>query len=149
MKHQYLFLRENAPLNARSVVYHVWVGCSDHEQKLLAQVAHECKFHGWTLRRWDESIDMYLLVESERVFTDSGILNFGFSSADLTISELRELVYSGCWDSFESTICVTQSYLHMLREARPDLYRRRILNPKSEVSRPPLRKNLSSVSQHL
>lgn len=147
MKKQYLFRHENVPMHVNSVVYHVWVGTSEREQKFLAQVKHESQFAGYTIQQWDESVDMWLLVESERVFSGAGLINFGFVRADLTISELRELCFSKCWKSFESAIPLSQSFLRMFREARPDLYSRKNLSGTVRSRALLTRKNLSSVNQ--
>lgn len=144
MKKQYLFRHENVQLHANSVIYHVWVGSCEREQKMLAQMKYEANHRGWTLQLWDESIDMWLLVESERVFASCGILNFGFVRADLQIAELRELAYSGCWESYEKSIPISQAFLRMLREARPDLYSRHSLSEYSKSCALLKRKNLSS-----
>lgn len=145
MKKQYLFRHENCPLHPQSVIYHVWVGESEREQKLLAQVKYEAFHRGYTIQLWDESVDMWLTVEADRVFSTAGILNFGFSRADLSITELRELCYSMAWANFESRLTISQNFLRMLREARPDLYSRGSLNKKTKSCALLKRKNLSQV----
>lgn len=143
MKHKYLFRRENAPLNPRSTIYVVWVGESEREQKFLAQVKHEAFHSGYSIQLWDESVDLWLELESERVFASAGILNFGFSRAEVTISELRELCFWSCWESFESQLVISQAKIRMLRESRPDLYAAKSSANKIKSCALLRRKNLS------
>lgn len=143
MKSQYLFRHENQPLSVASVIYHVWVGTSEHEKKLFEQVRYEAQHYGYTLRLWSEDVDFWLLLEAERVFSEAGILNFGFQRADVTITELRELCYSHCFESFERTLSVSSAFTRMLRHARPDLYRRKSLSSNTKAFASPIRKNLS------
>lgn len=147
MKKQYLFRHENRELHPDSVIYHLWVGTSEREQKLLAQVKYEAFHNGYTLQLWDESVDMWLMVQAEQVFSSAGILNFGFTRADVTVAELRELCYSHLWESYESRLYVTQAFTRMLCEARPDLYRRHSLSDNSKSCALLRRKNLSQVQE--
>lgn len=145
MKKQYLFRHENCPLHPKSVIYHVWVGESEREQKLLAQVKYEAFHRGYTLQLWDESVDMWLTVESDRVFSAAGILNFGFTRADISVAQCRELCYSQGWVNFEAGLVISRAFLRMLREARPDLYCRSTLSEKTKSGAFLKRKNLSYV----
>lgn len=143
MKHKYLFRRETGPLNTNSTIYVVWVGESEREQKLLAQVKHEAFHSGYTIKLWDYSVALWLDLESERVFSGAGLLNFGFSRVEVTISELRELCFSSCWESFESQLVISQAKLRMLRESRPDLYAANSSNRNTRSCALLKRKNLS------
>lgn len=143
MKHKYLFRRENAPLNPNSTIYIVWVGESEREQKFLAQVKHEAFHSGYTIQLWDESVALWLDAESDRVFSSAGILNFGFSRAEITISELRELCFSHNWETFESMLVISQAKIRMLRESRPDLYAAKSSNRNTRSCALLKRKNLS------
>lgn len=143
MKRKFYLHRENEPMKSDTVVYRVWIGESVREQKILTRLMAWAFAQGATLRTWSEDIDYYLQYESERIFGDNGILNFGFVSVDLTASEMLYLVESQNWDIFEKNITTPKAFFQQMMTLYPghllpkDLPRK---NPSVLAER---RKNLS------
>ena len=124
MKKQYLFLRENADLHSASVIYHVWVGDSERDQKCLAKCQQFANQHHCTFRQWSEDIDYWLDLEADRVFNAVDLLIFGFARVDLSIQGLRDLCRHQCWEAFESRSAMTTQLFAMIATFRPDLTRK-------------------------
>lgn len=68
-----------------------------------------------TLQQWSEDIDFYLTLESERVFPASGILNFGFVSANISVADALDHAQRDDWDSFENNLATGKPYFHMVQ----------------------------------
>lgn len=113
MKRKFFLHRQNEPMQADTVVYQVWCGESVREQRKLAALMSWAFQTGATLRQWSEDIDYYLMLESERVFPDNGLLNFGFVSASLSIADALALSEANDWDIFEKNLATAKSYFHM------------------------------------
>lgn len=123
MKRKFFLHRQNEPMKSNTVVYRVWIGESVREQRILTQLMAWAFEQHATLMSWSEDIDFYLLVESERVFNDAGIINFGFSTADLTASEALTLAKSGNWDLHEKTLSASKSFIYQMNTLSPSRLR--------------------------
>ena len=123
MKRKFFLHRQNEPMKSDTVVYRVWIGESVKEQRMLTQLMSWAFRTGATLRTWSEDIDLWLQHESDRVFHDCGILNFGFVSADITASEMSSLVESGNWDIFEKNLSTPKAYIYQLTTLAPSRLR--------------------------
>lgn len=123
MKRKFFLHRQNEPMKSDTVVYRVWIGESVKEQRILTQLMSWAFQTGATLRTWSEDIDLWLQHESDRVFHDRGILNFGFVSADITASEMLCLVESGNWDIFEKNLSTPKAYIYQLHTLAPSRLR--------------------------
>lgn len=147
MKRQFYLHRVNAPMCADSVVYHVWAGESVREQIQLSKLMSWAFQSGATLRSWSEEIDHYLWYEAERVFTEVGLLNFGFSRADLTVSEALSLALTDQWQAFEKSLTLPKNLISMLSVLDPISVDRK----KSSIRRSPIlslpRQNLSQSGE--
>lgn len=113
MKRKFFLHRQNEPMQADTVVYQVWCGESVREQRKLAALMSWAFQTGATLRQWSEDIDYYLMLESERVFPAHGLLNFGFVSASLSITDALAHSEADDWDIFEKNLATAKSYFHM------------------------------------
>lgn len=119
MKKQFYFHRENKPLDADTVIYHVWAGESVRDQQKLALLMAWSFEHGATLMSWREDIDFYLQFESERVFPGRGLLDFGFIRADITVSEALSLAQSGKWDIYEKSLSEPKAFFKVISSMEP------------------------------
>lgn len=119
MKHQYYLHRQNQPLQADTVIYHVWVGESEREQSYLSKLKSWAMVHGATLMLWEESISYYLLLESERIFTNRGLLDFGFIRADIKVADALALAEVDGWDSYENNLSQPKPFFHQIQFSDP------------------------------
>lgn len=143
MKRRYYLHRENAPLQSDSVIYSVWIGESAREQKYLAQLKEWAFAKGATLMLWSEDVVNYIDYESQRVFTNRGLLDFGFVRADLTAADALAHAKADDWDMYEKTLSMPKAFFHQIsasETSRVDGSARKI---KSSTVLPELRKNLS------
>lgn len=143
MKRKFYLHRENEPMKSDTVVYRVWIGESVREQRILTRLMAWAFAQSATFRTWSEDIDFYLQYESERIFGDRGILNFGFVSVDLTASEMLYLVESQNWDIFEKNLTSPKAYFQQMMTLYPGHFL-----PKDQPQKNPSvlaekRKNLS------
>lgn len=111
MKKQFYLHRINAPLEADHVVYHVWVGAAHREQSMLTRIVAWAFEVGATFMSWREDIDYYLQLESERVFSRRGLLDFGFVRIDLTAAECLQHIEANDWETIENKPSVTRSFI--------------------------------------
>lgn len=123
MKRKFFLHRQNEPMKSDTVVYRVWIGESVREQRILTQLMAWAFKNGATLRTWSEDIDYYLLYESERVFNDCSLLNFGFIQADLTASECLSLAGSNNWDLFENNLSTPKAFFTQMITLAPSRLR--------------------------
>lgn len=119
MKRQFYFHRENKPLDADTVIYHVWAGESVRDQRKLTQLMAWAFAHGATLLSWSEDIDFYLEYEEQRVFPGRGLLDFGFIRADISVSEALALATAGNWDEFEKSLSQPKAFFHVISSMEP------------------------------
>lgn len=129
MKRKFYFHRQNCPLDSDHVIYVLWVGESVREQKILTQLVAWSFQHGATLMSWDESIDYYLLLESERVFPSKGLLDFGFQRTDINARELQILMEDNSFESYEAALTTPKQFFTQLIALDP----LRIDKPKAEI----------------
>lgn len=129
MKRKFYFHRQNCPLDSDHVVYVLWVGESVREQKILTQLVAWSFQHGATLMSWDESIDYYLLLESERVFPGKGLLDFGFRRTDINARELQILMEDNAFESYETALTTPRQFFTQIYSLDP----LRIDKPKAEI----------------
>lgn len=149
MKRQFYLHRVNAPLCADSVVYHVWAGESVREQIQLSKLMSWAFQTGATLRSWSEEIDHYLWYEAERVFAEVGLLNFGFSRADLTVAEALTLALTGQWLAYENSLTMPKNLISMLSVLDPISVDKEKSSIRRSKIRPLPRKNLSQEDRNL
>lgn len=123
MKRKFFLHRQNEPMKSDTVVYRVWIGESVREQRILTQLMAWAFKTGATLRTWSEDIDYYLLYESDRVFNDCDLLNFGFIQADLTASECLSLAESNNWDLYENNLSTPKAYFTQMITLAPSRLR--------------------------
>lgn len=119
MKRKFFLHRQNQPLTTDTVIYRVWIGESVREQRILTQLMSWAFKTGATLRSWSEDIDFFLLFESERVFHECGILNFGFASADLTASEALSLAEGDLWSGYENDLTMPKAFFDQINTLYP------------------------------
>ena len=129
MKRKFYFHRQNCPLDSDHVIYVLWVGESVREQKILTQLVAWSFQHGATLMSWDESIDYYLLLESERVFPSKGLLDFGFQRKNINARELQILMEDNSFESYEAALTTPKQFFTQLVALDP----LRIDKPKAEI----------------
>lgn len=114
MKRKFYFHRQNCPLDTDHVIYVLWVGESVREQRILTQLVAWSFQHGATLMSWDESIDYYLLLESERCFPGKGLLDFGFQRTDINARELQILMEDNAFESYEAALTTPRQFFTQL-----------------------------------
>lgn len=119
MKRKFYLHRVNAPLEADHVIYRLWVGESVREQILLTRIMSWAFAQSATVMTWREDIDMYLLLESERIFGASGLLNFGFIQTDISATECLQLIETNSWDAFEKSLSLPRNLIHQLSVLDP------------------------------
>ena len=119
MKRKFYLHRVNAPLEADHVIYRLWVGESVREQRLLTRIMSWAFAQSATVMTWREDIDMYLLLESERIFGASGLLNFGFIQTDISATECLQLIETNSWDAFEKSLSLPRNLIHQLSVLDP------------------------------
>lgn len=140
MKRKFFLHRQNEPMKSDTVVYRVWIGESVKEQRMLTQLVAWAFANGATLRTWSEDIDYWLMYESERVFSEVNLCNFGFTTADLNASEALVLAQTKNWDIFENNLTAPKAYIYQLmtltpsrlREGKSDTHISMCLSPKSK-----------------
>lgn len=114
MKRKFYLHRINAPLDTDHVIYRLWVGESVREQRLLTRIMAWAFQTGATVMSWREDIDMYLQLESERVFPSRGLLDFGFIQTDITAAECVQLIDTKSWDIYEKTLSQPKVFFQQL-----------------------------------
>lgn len=119
MKRKFYFHRINQPLQADHVVYRLWVGESVREQKRLAQIVAWAFAQGATVMSWSEDIDYYLEYESDRVFAESDLLNFGFIQANITAADALQHIKANDWDMFEKNLPQPKHFFTQVRHLSP------------------------------
>lgn len=119
MKRKFFLHRQNAPMSAQTVVYRVWIGESVKEQRILARLMAWAFAHGATLRSWTEDIDFFLIHESDRIFRECDMLNFGFVSTDLTARDCLILAEGNLWESFENNLTTPKAFFFQLSTLFP------------------------------
>lgn len=143
MKRKFFLHRQNEPMKSNTVVYRVWIGESVREQRILTKLVAWAFANGATLRTWSEDIDYWLQHESERVFNDCGILDFGFVSADLTASEALMLAETKNWDIYENSLSTPRAYFSQMITLSPSRLREGKSDTQNSMCLPPERKYLS------
>ena len=113
MKRKFFLHRQSEPMQADTVVYQIWCGESVREQRKLAALMSWAFQTGATLRQWSKDIDDYLMLESDRVFTAHGLLNFGFVSTSIDIADALAHAKADDWDIFENNLPTAKSCFHM------------------------------------
>lgn len=119
MKRQYFLHRQNEPLTADTVIYHVWVGESDREQRFLSELKAWAGVNHATLMLWSEDISFYLFCESERIFTGRGLLDLGFVRVDIKVSEALQLARANNWEAYENNLSQPKSFFNHIRFSNP------------------------------
>lgn len=148
MTHKFYFQRENAALDASTVVYVVKVGESLRQVSLFAKAQNYAREHGCTFRKWTEDIDFFLDYESERVFSGSNLVNFGFVRACIDLSELVKLMDEGNWLSFENSLSEPKAKIHQISTFYP-IVKSLKSSKSSRIVRPALQRNDLSELQPL
>ena len=143
MKRKFFLHRQNEPLKSDTVIYRVWIGESVKEQRILTQLMAWAFETGATLRTWAEEIDQYLLYESERVFNDCSLLNFGFIQCEITASECLKLAQTKNWDIYENNLSTPKTYFDQMITLAPSRLREGTCDTVNSMCLPPKRKNLS------
>lgn len=143
MKRKFFLHRQNEPMKSDTVVYRVWIGESVREQRILTQLMAWAFAEGATLRTWSEDIDYYLLFESERVFKEVNLCNFGFVTSDLTASDALLLAKSKNWDIYENGLCSQKAFFSQMMALAPSRLREVLCDTVNSVCLPLSRKNLS------
>ena len=149
MKRRYYLHRENAPLQSESVIYSVWVGESAQEQKLLAQLKEWAVSKGATLMLWSEDVVCYIDCESQRVFTDHGLLDFGFVRAELTAADALKHAKADDWDMYEKTLSMPKAFFRQISASEPSRVDGSARKVNSSTVLPERRKNLSESGTNL
>ena len=149
MKRRYYLHRENAPLQSDSVIYSVWIGESDREQKYLSQLKEWAFAKGATLKLWSEDVVYYIDYESQRVFPGHGLLDFGFVRADLTAAEALHHAKAEDWDMYEKTLTMPKAFFHKISASEPSRVDGSARKIKSSTVLPERRKNLSESDTNL
>lgn len=147
MKRKFFLHRQNEPMKSDTVVYRVWIGESVREQRILTQLMAWAFKTGATLRTWSEDIDYFLLLESERVFKDCSLLNFGFIQADLTASECLCLAETNNWDLYENNLSTPKAFFAQMITLAPSRLREVSSNTENSYVLTSKRKNLSQGAQ--
>lgn len=147
MKRKFFLHRQNEPMKSDTVVYRVWIGESVREQRILTQLMAWAFKNGATLRTWSEDIDYFLLYESDRVFKDCSLLNFGFIQADLTASECLCLVESNNWDLYENNLSTPKAFFTQMITLAPSRLREVSSNTENSFVLTSKRKNLNQGAQ--
>lgn len=119
MKRKFYFHRINQPLQADHVIYRLWVGESVREQKMLAQIVSWAFSQGATVMSWSEDIDYYLEYESERVFAEVNLCNFGFIQAEITAAEALQHIKANDWDIYEKNLPQPKHFFTQIRHLSP------------------------------
>ena len=145
MKRRYYLHRENAPLQSDSVIYSVWIGESAREQYYLAQLKEWAFSKGATLMLWSENVVYYIDYESDRVFPDLGLLDFGFVTADLTAAEALAHAKADDWDIYEKTLSMPKAFFHQISNSEPSRVDGSDRKIKSSTVLPERRKYLSDA----
>lgn len=145
MKRKFYFHRQNAPLDTDHVIYVLWVGESVREQRMLTQLIAWSFNHGATLRSWGEDVDLYLLLEAERVFPGKGLLDFGFVRTEVSARELLTLMETNGWLKYESELSTPKAFFTQLSAADPFKIAEVNLSKKSHCVLSSKRKNLSQT----
>ena len=143
MKRKFFLHRQNEPLKSDTVIYRVWIGESVKEQRLLTQLMAWAFETGATLRTWSEDIDYYLLVESERVFGEINLCNFGFVTSDLTASDALMLAQTKNWDIYENGLCSQKAFFSQMMALAPSRLREVLCDTVNSMCLPHQRKYLS------
>ena len=149
MKRRYYLHRENAPLQSDSVIYSVWVGESDREQKYLSQLKEWAFSKGATLMLWSEDVVYYIDYESQRVFPGHGLLDFGFVRAELTAADALAHAKANDWDMYEKTLSMPKAFFHQISTSEPSRVDGSARKVKSSTVLPERRKNLSESGTNL
>lgn len=147
MKRKFFLHRQNEPMKSDTVVYRVWIGESVREQRILTQLMAWAFKTGATLRTWSEDIDYFLLLESERVFKDCSLLNFGFIQADLTASECLYLAETNNWDLYENNLSTPKAFFSQMITLATSRLRKVASNTENSYVLTSKRKNLSQGAQ--
>ena len=149
MKRKFFLHRQNEPMKSDTVVYRVWIGESVREQRILTQLMAWAFAEGATLRTWSEDIDYFLLLESERVFRESDLCNFGFVSSDLTASECLSLAQTKNWDLYENNLSTPNAYFFQMTTLAPSRLREVPCDTAISMCLPPQRKNLNQGASQM
>lgn len=148
MKRKFFLHRQNEPMKSDTVVYRVWIGESVKEQRILTQLMAWAFAEGATLRTWSEDIDYFLLVESERVFKEVNLCNFGFVTSDLTASDALMLAQTKNWDMYENGLCSQKAFFSQMMALAPSRLREVLCDTANSMCLPLKRKNLSLNQQN-
>lgn len=143
MKRKFFLHRQNEPMKSDTVIYRVWIGESVREQRILTQLMAWAFSVGATLRTWSEDIDYWLLLESERVFSESNLCNFGFVSSDLTASEALMLAQTKNWDIYENGLTTPKAFFDQMMTLSPSRLREVSYNTSKSSVLTSQRQNLS------
>ena len=149
MKRKFFLHRQNEPMKSDTVVYRVWIGESVKEQRILAQLMAWAFAEGATLRTWSEDIDYFLLLESERVFREVNLCNFGFVTSDLTASEALSLAQSKNWDIYENGLSTPKAFFSQMITLAPSRLREVPCDTAISMCLPLKRKNLSQEASQM
>lgn len=143
MKRKFFLHRQNEPMRSDTVIYRVWIGESVREQRILTQLMAWAFAEGATLRTWSEDIDYFLQLESERVFKEINLCNFGFVSSDITAAECLCLAQTKNWDLYENNLSTPKAFFFQMITLAPSRLREVPCDTAISMCLPHQRKYLS------
>lgn len=119
MKKKYFVHRQDAQLEADTIIYVLWCGESVREQRILTKIMAWAFAQHATVTSWCEAIDYYLDYESDRVFPGRGLLDFGFIQREITASEFLQHIEADDWEAYEASPDLPKNYIGQIRLCDP------------------------------
>lgn len=119
MKQQFIFVRNVEHVSEETVVYHVWVGTSQREQKALEKIKAYAAANGCWCELWAEHVDFRLCYYEERVFWSTPIGVRRFKSAHLQATKLAAIIERDYLDIFEGSLNFPRIFFEVMWKCYP------------------------------
>ena len=143
MKRKYLFVRTMNHFSVNDVVYHVWVGNSQRELTQLALVQCYCKDCGLFMQPWSDRTAKSVQNLANGLFPGTSASIFLLKRADVTISELYEMILDDSFTAYEKRLARPKGWQTILTLFDPSFQRLQTQSNCNTSCLPLIRKYLS------
>lgn len=143
MKRKYLFVRKVNHFTVDDVVYHVWVGTSQRELTQLSLVQCYCKDCGLFMQPWSDTTAKSVQNLANGLFPGTSASIFLLKRADVTISELYEMILDDSFTAYEKRLARPKGWSTILALFDPSFQRLQTQSKCNTSCLPLIRKYLS------
>lgn len=147
MKRHYWFVRQMHQFGVDDVVYKVAVGSSMREHAKLELVKQYCKDCGMYFHLVGDDSDRAIELLANSLFPDSSFSMLYLRRANVSISELYDMIVDDSFKGYEDTLTFTHAHALLLSILSPSSYYAQAHNQCNTTCQPYRRKYLSQTDR--